>query len=132
VRALIEHCGGLLPNAEEVVFGGPMMGAAQKSLDVPILKGTSGILCLDRETAIPFREFPCIRCGRCLDACPLFLNPQRLAQLARFENVEGLEPQGLMNCFECASCSFACPSRIPLVQWMRIGKAMVKSRKESE
>jgi electron transport complex protein RnfC len=131
VSAVVEHCGGLLPSAREVVFGGPMMGMAQKSLEVPILKGTSGILCLDRAAAVPYREFPCIRCGRCIDACPLFLNPQRLAQLARVERVEELESHYLMSCFECAACSFACPSRIPLVQWMRMGKAMVKSHKES-
>jgi electron transport complex protein RnfC len=114
---VVEHCGGLLPSAREVVFGGPMMGMAQKSLEVPILKGTSGILCLDRAAAVPYREFPCIRCGR--------------AQLARVERVEELESHYLMSCFECAACSFACPSRIPLVQWMRMGKAMVKSHKES-
>jgi electron transport complex protein RnfC len=131
VSAVVEHCGGLLPSAHEVVFGGPMMGMAQKSLEVPILKGTSGILCLDRAAAVPYRELPCIRCGRCLDACPLYLNPQRLAQLARAERVEELESHYLMSCFECAACSFACPSHIPLVQWMRMGKAMVKSHKES-
>jgi electron transport complex protein RnfC len=131
VSAVVEHCGGLLPGAREVVFGGPMMGMAQKSLEVPILKGTSGILCLDRAAAVPYREFPCIRCGRCIDACPLFLNPQRLAQLARAERVEELESHYLMSCFECAACSFACPSRIPLVQWMRMGKVMLKSHKES-
>jgi electron transport complex protein RnfC len=131
VAAVIEHCGGLLPSAHQVVFGGPMMGAAQKSLDVPILKGTSGILCLDPATAVRFEERACIRCGRCLEACPLYLNPQRLAQLVRAEQVEELEPHHLMNCFECAACSFACPSRIPLVQWMRIGKAMLRSHKES-
>jgi electron transport complex protein RnfC len=129
LRAVIEHCGGLLPDAHQVVFGGPMMGMAQKSLDVPILKGTSGVLCLDRATAASFRELPCIRCGRCLEACPMFLNPTRLAQLIRAERVEELGSQHLMNCFECAACSFVCPSRIPLVQWMRMGKAMLRSAK---
>jgi electron transport complex protein RnfC len=129
VSTAIEHCGGLLPDARQVVLGGPMMGMAQKSLDVPILKGTSGILCLDSATAVPFEEFPCIRCGRCVEACPLFLNPTRLAQLAAAEKVDELEQYHLMNCFECAACSFVCPSRIPLVQWMRVGKALVRSRK---
>jgi electron transport complex protein RnfC len=129
VSAILEHCGGLLPDAREVIFGGPMMGMAQKSLDVPLLKGTSGILCLDRGATAPPREYPCIRCGRCLDACPMFLNPTRLAQLARSEHLDELESHHLMNCFECAACSFVCPSRIPLVQWMRIGKAMLRNRK---
>jgi electron transport complex protein RnfC len=132
VSAVIEHCGGLLPEANEVIFGGPMMGMAQKSLDVPVLKGTSGILCLDRGATAPLREYPCIRCGRCLEACPMFLNPTRLAQLARAERLEELEAHHLMSCFECAACSFVCPSHIPLVQWMRIGKAMVRHQKESK
>jgi electron transport complex protein RnfC len=131
VAAVVEHCGGLLPNAREVIFGGPMMGMAQKSLDVPLLKGTSGILCLDRGATQPVQEYPCIRCGRCLEACPMFLNPTRLAQLARAEQLEELEAHHLMNCFEFASCSFVCPSHIPLVQWMRIGKAMIRHQKES-
>jgi electron transport complex protein RnfC len=129
LSAAIEHCGGLLPDVRQVVLGGPMMGMAQKSLDVPVLKGTSGILCLDSATAVLFEEFPCIRCGRCVEACPLFLNPTRLAQLIAGEKVEELEEYHLMSCFECAACSFVCPSRIPLVQWMRVGKAMVRNQK---
>jgi electron transport complex protein RnfC len=131
VSAVIEHCGGLLPDAREVIFGGPMMGMAQKSLDVPMLKGTSGILCLDRGATAPPREYACIRCGRCLEACPIFLNPTRLSQLARAEMLDELESHHLMSCFECAACSFVCPSRIPLVQWMRIGKGMLRNRKAS-
>jgi electron transport complex protein RnfC len=131
LSAVIEHCGGLLPGAHQVVLGGPMMGMAQKSLEVPTIKGASGILCLDRRSAVPLREYACIRCGRCLEACPMRLNPTRLAHLARAERVDELEAHQLMNCFECASCSFVCPSRIPLVQWLRMGKAMLRNRKES-
>ena len=130
LRAVIEHCGGLTPNIRQVVLGGPMMGMAQKNLDVPIIKGCSGVLCLDDKAAMPVqREFPCIRCGRCLDACPMFLNPARLAQLSRAERPEELEEQQVFSCFECASCSYVCPSAIPLVQWMRMGKAMVRKHK---
>jgi electron transport complex protein RnfC len=129
LSAVIEHCGGLLPGARQVVLGGPMMGMAQKSLDVPVLKGTSGVLCLDRKAALPLRELACIRCSRCLEACPMFLNPTRLAQLIAAEQVDELEDHHLASCFECAACSFVCPSRIPLVQWMRVGKAMLRDRK---
>jgi electron transport complex protein RnfC len=132
VSAVIEHCGGVLPSLRQVVFGGPMMGMAQKSLDVPVMKGTSGIVCLDRVEDAPLQEMPCIRCGRCLEACPLFLNPSRLAQLAAVEQVEGLEAYNLMACFECASCSYVCPSHIPLVHWMRVGKAMIRREKTKE
>ncbi len=129
LSALLEHCGGLLPDVHQVVIGGPMMGMAQKSLDVPILKGASGILCLDRAATPPAQEFPCIRCGRCLEACPMFLNPTRLAALARAEQLDALEEHHLMSCFECAACSFACPSRITLVPGMRMGKGMLRNRK---
>jgi len=129
LSAVIEHCGGLRAGVRQVVLGGPMMGMAQKSLEVPIVKGSSGVLCLDRAAPLPARELPCIRCGRCLEACPMLLNPARLAQLARAERVEELEALRLSSCFECAACSFVCPSRIPLVQWMRMGKALLRSRK---
>lgn len=127
VRQVIEHCGGLLPSAGLVVLGGPMMGMAQKSLDVPVTKGTSGILVLDQSTKTVSEE-PCIRCGRCLEACPMFLNPSRLAQLARAELHDELAALHVMDCFECASCSFSCPSHIPLVQLIRVGKALVRQK----
>lgn len=130
LRALIDHCGGLDPRATDyIILGGPMMGMAQKSLDVPLLKGTSGLLALSSD-AVPYRdEQPCIRCGRCLDACAMFLNPSRLAALTRVKRVDQLESYHLMDCFECAACSYVCPSRIPLVQLMRMGKALVREKK---
>jgi electron transport complex protein RnfC len=128
LSAVVEHCGGLRTNVRQVVVGGPMMGMAQKSLDAPIVKGSSGVLCLDHAAPTPLRDLPCIRCGRCLEACPMLLNPARLAQVARAERAEELESLHLMSCFECAACSFVCPSRIPLVQWMRMGKALLRSR----
>lgn len=131
LSAVLAECGGLLPSVRQVILGGPMMGMAQKDLDVPVLKGVSGILCLDHVPLEGLREYACIRCGRCVDACPMFLNPARLAQLARAERPAALKEQQLLNCFECASCSFVCPSSIPLVQWMRMGKAMIRNMKES-
>lgn len=124
LEAVLEHGGGLRPETRHVILGGPMMGNAQKTLGVPILKGTSGVLAL---THITFeQEQPCIRCGRCLEACPIFLNPSRLALLVRAERPEELTARGQMSCFECASCSFVCPSHIPLVQLMRVGKALIR------
>jgi len=127
LASLIDHCGGLRPEARQVILGGPMMGTAQKNLDVPITKGTSGVLVLTHEAPI-VEEEPCIRCGRCLAACPMFLNPSRFALLARAERVEGLIAQHVNSCFECASCSYSCPSHIPLVHLIRVGKALVRER----
>ena len=127
VRAVIEHCGGLVPEAKQLILGGPMMGQSQKSLDVPVTKGTSGILALTHPMAIAHEE-PCIRCGRCLDACPMFLNPSRLALVVRAEDPAALKANNVMDCVECASCSFVCPSYIPLVQMIRVGKALVRQK----
>jgi electron transport complex protein RnfC len=124
---VIDYCGGLDPATRQVIFGGPMMGLAQKRLDVPVIKGVSGVLALTSRIPV-VREEACIRCGRCLDACPMFLNPSRLAQLVRYERVDELPGFHIMDCFECASCSFSCPSNIPLVQMIRVGKAMVRAK----
>jgi electron transport complex protein RnfC len=125
--AVLDHCGGVDEDVHEIVFGGPMMGLAQKRLDVPITKGISGILALKGHAPVE-HELPCIRCGRCLEACPIFLNPSRLAVLARREDTTGLSDLNILDCCECASCSYVCPSHIPLVQLMRVGKAIVRSK----
>ncbi len=124
VRTILEHC-GLRPEVDRVILGGPMMGAPQKSLDVPVLKGTSGLLCLPG--APEPTESPCIRCARCVRACPMFLNPARLARLVRAERPDEAADYHLMSCFECGSCSYVCPSGIQLVQWMRVGKQTLRA-----
>jgi electron transport complex protein RnfC len=125
VAEVLAHCGAEPESIRQVVLGGPMMGVTQKTLDVPVLKGISGVLALSRPAPLVVED-PCIRCGRCLEACPMFLNPQRLALLVRNENVPALRVHHMLDCYECASCSFVCPSHIPLVQLMRVGKAMVR------
>ena len=99
-----------------------MMGSPIASLDVPIMKGTSGILAFTAEQTARPKEYPCIRCGRCLEACPYFLNPSRLARLARARLYEEMRPFRLGDCVECGSCTFACPSGIPIVQLIRTAK----------
>jgi electron transport complex protein RnfC len=129
LRAIIDYCGGLDPDAREyIILGGPMMGMTQKSLDVPLLKGTSGLLALSSSALRVPEEAPCIRCGRCLDACAMYLNPSRLSALVRAKRVEELGAYNLMDCFECAACSYVCPSNIPLVQLMRMGKTLVREK----
>ncbi len=122
VRDLLSFCGGLNDKTREIIMGGPMMGFPITSLDVPILKGSSGILAFtEEETARP-HEYPCIRCGRCLEACPYFLNPSRLALLSRNRRYEETMDYHVMDCVECGACSFACPSNIPIAQLIRTAK----------
>lgn len=113
-----------------VFLGGPMMGQAVSSLDIPIGKGTTGVIALGAaETGrlLEPPEYPCIRCGYCLDACPIFLNPSQLGQLAAQGDYRTMaESHHLFDCFECGCCTYVCPSHIPLVQRFRIAKAAVR------
>jgi electron transport complex protein RnfC len=123
IREVLRFCGGLKESTREVIMGGPMMGTPIADLDAPILKGSSGILAFTAsETGRP-REYPCIRCGRCLEACPYFLNPSRLAKLGKARRFEQMrDDYHLMDCVECGACTFACPSSIPIVQLIRTAK----------
>jgi Na+-translocating ferredoxin:NAD+ oxidoreductase subunit C len=132
MRQVVDYCGGLTHPSPRMLLGGPMMGAVQKSLDVPVVKGTSGILLLTDQEVTDITTYNCIRCGRCLDACPLFLNPARMGALARKGLWEEMEDYNVLDCFECGSCSFVCPSGIPLVQSFRVGKAMIRERRARE
>jgi len=124
---LLEDCGGLLETAVKVIIGGPMMGFAQWSLDVPVVKGTSGILIQKEDEASLVEEyFACIRCGRCIDVCPMGLNPSMLSILSERGYYEEAKEYNLFDCFECGSCAFICPSKRPIVQFVRLAKSMVK------
>ena len=133
LKQVLEACGGFKSSASgdstRILLGGPMMGMAQKSLDVPIVKGTSGILALSPAEVRNFDTYKCIRCGRCLDACPMFLNPSTLGLLAKKGMYEEMLEENLLDCMECASCSYVCPSGIPLVQSFRVAKAINRERK---
>lgn len=127
LRDVIEHCGGFTDDAAEIVFGGPMMGLGQANLDVPILKATGGILVLSKDECKHQDIMPCIRCGKCLEACPVFLNPQLMGQLAKAERYEELaEEAHLADCMLCGSCSFVCPSNIPLSQMFTAARTQMK------
>jgi electron transport complex protein RnfC len=123
---LIDACGGLTETAREIVFGGPMMGAAQASLDVPVMKGTSGVIVLTDAEVKPQKSYPCIRCGHCLDACPVFLNPQILGQLALYERYDEMNEHHLQDCMLCGCCGYTCPSNIPLTQLFAIAKVQLR------
>ncbi|ARV15376.1 electron transport complex subunit RsxC [Polaribacter sp. SA4-12] len=114
----------------EVYMGGPMMGVAVSNLDISIVKGTSGILVFTGEdVGKSSQTYPCIKCGACLDACPIMLNPSKLGILAKFEAYDEMaSDNNLMDCFECGSCTYVCPSHIPLVQYFRLAKRVVRKR----
>jgi len=129
---VIDFCGGMTNQTKQILFGGPMMGAPQRFLDVPIMKGTSGILFLTDEEVFTRDEYPCIRCIKCVDACPVFLNPTRLGALAKAGHHDDMLTFHVMDCMECGSCSYVCPSNIPLVQRFRISKALLREKMARE
>jgi electron transport complex protein RnfC len=130
IRWALEQA-GCTDETASVILGGPMMGPAISSLDVPVTKGVTGILVMSRKTLNSRHTvYPCIRCGACVDVCPLHLNPSRMGMLARKERYEEMETDfHLMDCFECGCCSYVCPSHIPLVQLFRVAKQMNRERK---
>ena len=131
MRYVLEQL-GFNGDAGELILGGPMMGNAVASLDVPITKATSGILALDHDSVVRSQAdkvYPCIHCGRCVQACPLHLNPSQLGLLAAKRDYETMNNSyHLQDCFECGSCSYICPSNIPLVQYFRVAKAILREQ----
>ncbi|MGD1094178.1 MAG: electron transport complex subunit RsxC [Bryobacteraceae bacterium] len=122
---------GCKDDVASVILGGPMMGPAVSSLDIPLTKGVTGILVLtSRDVNGHSKIYPCIKCAACVEACPIHLNPSRLGLLARKERYEEMEAEFHLNdCFECGSCSYVCPANIPLVQYFRVSKQMNRERR---
>jgi Na+-translocating ferredoxin:NAD+ oxidoreductase subunit C len=127
-RHLIQQAGGIKEELAQVFMGGPMMGQAQYNLDVPMIKTTSGIIGTTDYQELSENQMPCIRCGSCVTACPMFLLPTRIARFSELRRWDDAAEYGIMNCIECGSCAFACPSHIPLVQLIRLGKNKVAER----
>ncbi len=132
MKAVVELCGGITSGSSRILLGGPMMGMVQKSLDIPVVKGISGILILTGKEVKDLNEYSCIRCSRCLEACPMFLNPSLLGLLAKKGLWEEMEENNVLDCFECGCCSFVCPSSIPLVQSFRVGKGILREQKAKQ
>ncbi len=133
LSVLVEAAGGLPEDTAKVVNGGPMMGKAVSSLNVPVTKGTSGVLIIKNEEGHRKEMGNCIRCGRCVSACPMGLEPYLLMTLSELKNWERTETELVMDCIECGSCSYSCPADRPLLDYIRFGKStvgqIIRSRK---
>lgn len=123
VGDLIEACMGFVGDPGKIILGGPMMGTAITDLRVPITKDTTGIVVLTREQARREVVYPCIKCGRCLEVCPVYLVPTAIARFAEHDELDAAEEYGARCCIECGCCSFVCPSNRPLVHWIQVAKA---------
>lgn len=119
---LLGSIGGVPEGTDKIISGGPMMGRAIRSIDVPVMKGTSGILCMTEKEAHRQKETNCIRCGRCVDGCPMGLEPYLLYTLSKKAMYAELNDHNVTDCFECGSCSFSCPAHKPLLDYIRLGK----------
>jgi electron transport complex protein RnfC len=130
VSALMELAGGLSPDAVRVIAGGPMTGQPLGDLEVPVVKGLSGVVALTaaEAAAIVETDQPCIRCGRCVDACPMLLHPYAIANYADRRNWDGCERFFALDCIECGCCSYVCPTRRPLLQLVRTGKGALMAK----
>jgi electron transport complex protein RnfC len=126
IRELIEFCGGITDNANEVILGGPMMGVSQTDLDFPVTKGTSCILV--KESA-HIHEQDCISCGKCIEVCPMNLMPTMFAKYSKAGLYDNCTEYYIGNCFECGSCTYVCPANIPLVQHIKVAKKEINMRR---
>ena len=126
VQELVDYCGGIVGDDVTVKAGGPMMGFVQNTLNVPIMKGSNGIIAVDTDHTV---EQNCIKCGRCVDVCPMELQPLYYAKFADEENWMGMKEMNVMDCLECRCCEYICSSKIPLVSKIKAGKAAVRGMK---
>lgn len=136
---LIEAAGGLTEKCRKVIAGGPMMGRAQASLDVSVIKGTGAVLCLEEDayfdkkcwSSKDYEEMhpTCIRCGKCVEVCPMYLQPLYLYRYSETDNLNMLEKYHLMDCIECGCCAYTCPGKLPLVDSFRAGKLALREKK---
>jgi len=131
IRDLLDYAGGVKAPIKAIILGGPMMGEAQLDDQAPVTKGTSGILVFGEADIQPIRQTPCIRCARCVDACPMALEPLHLARLAEKQWWQEAAQAGVLYCIECGSCAYICPAKRPLAMLIKQAKEICKGGGEA-
>ena len=129
LKDVVDAIGGFKEKPAKIISGGPMMGIAQYSLDVPVTKGTTGVIFLSKKKMKLYEETPCIRCAKCVDICPINMIPtdiMRMVKYSRWHYIDKLNPT---DCMECGSCAYTCPSRVPLVQYIKLAKIKSMEKK---
>lgn len=129
---LVEFAGGYTETVSKLIMGGPMMGIAQFTDEVPVIKGTSCILALDETRVRPVEESPCISCARCVDVCPMNLLPTTMSALVDFERWDDVKEYGALDCIECGCCTYICPSKRKIVERIKFGKAKLAELRAQE
>jgi len=129
VSLLVELCGGTVGEVGKIIMGGPMMGISQPGFDVPVIKGTSGVVVLKEKSYMKEEYLPCIKCSFCVRACPVSLLPSRLSVVAEAQRWDMAEQLGVNDCIECGSCAYVCPSKRPIVQLVKTAKAKLREIK---
>jgi electron transport complex protein RnfC len=122
IRSVIDYCGGLPEDTGKVISGGPMMGKAMVNLDAPTVKTTSSILVMSEKETKRKEQTNCLRCGKCVSACPMGLEPIQLSLLSKQQRWEEAEKECAMDCIECGCCLFTCPAGQPLLDLIRVAK----------
>jgi electron transport complex protein RnfC len=125
MKELIDACGGMPEGDNKLLAGGPMMGKALTSVEVPICKGTNSVTVISDSEAVRKAPQPCIRCAKCVEVCPMGLEPYLIATLSSMHNWERVESEDIISCIECGSCQFTCPAHRPLLDNIRLGKSTV-------
>jgi electron transport complex protein RnfC len=133
---VVEACGGVADRAAKVLAGGPMMGATLPNLEIPVTKGVGGITVMTADETAHWHESACMRCGRCITNCPLYLPPTKIAHAIKHRDYDLAVKFNMNACCECGCCSYVCPAEIPLAQYIRAGKNQLRlinaQKKEKE